>query len=172
MKMYPRKSALQCFHSRLHQNDGTMVLQSLNDVALKWRIFLSNIPTEVVSNTGLHVPGGHSLYILTIDLVGDNTFQFFYVGTTARKNPMQRVAEHKCEIQRCRVTTFNSKSKMYEPRFVQGLQNIKLSFMIIEGGLTHDVAKEREKIVSDAFRRQHGEFVLTKPIGKRGVMLA
>lgn len=146
-----------------------MVPQSLNAVALEWRIFLSSTPTEVISNVGLHIQGAHSLYVLTIDLIGDETFQFFYVGTTARKNPLQRLSEHKCEIQRCRVTTFNSKSQIYEPQFMQGLKGIRLSFMIIEGGLLPDVAKERERIVSDMFRRQYGDFVLTKPIGKRGV---
>lgn len=140
---------------------------SLNYVAGQWRDFLSNVPVETEVDITRHVPGTYSLYSLTIDLCGAKINKFYYLGITGRENPLARLSEHKSEITRCKCTTFNGKSFMYDPNHMAGLQKIGITFQVLEGGLIENDAKERERLVSEEFRRQYGSYVLTNPVGKK-----
>jgi hypothetical protein len=134
---------------------------SLNSVAIQWREFLKDVPIKTALNEAGHVQGACSVYKLQIDLIAERTTSWWYVGYTAR-DPKIRLIEHCSDLRTCHVTVNNSKSKLYDPEFMHGLQLISLNMSVVQGGLDANQAPMMERLIAMGLRKSVGEALLTK----------
>lgn len=143
---------------------ATIPLLSLNDLARQYRACLVPLKHSVNTTiTGLpHVEGTYSAYVAEFNLIAKEPFTFYHCGQT-RRHPAKRLQEHKSELLNCKVTTFNSKSVIYDPLFLSDLVGIRINLEVLKTGLTENEAKLAEDEFSNQFRNKYGRFCLTNP---------
>ncbi len=140
-----------------------MTIDSLNELAARYKQHLKSIPFAEFLEASCHVAGTQSVYELQFSLYTlTGVEEFWYVGRT--KNPRTRLAGHKSNFRNCRVTTFVGVSELYTPELLD-VTGVKLSLEVVYGGLSVKDAKEAEKGHSAFLRSLHGDAVLTRPHG-------
>lgn len=105
----------------------------LDGVADSWAAFVCSVPHSQRENISLHIDGSHSVYELRFTFItaaGSSTF--YYIGDTAR--PTKRPSEHVSEFMRCSVKTSHGKSKLYDPKYIDGLIAIEIAFAVLVSG--------------------------------------
>ena len=147
------------------KQDMKQIPPGLDDVANKWRTYLSNVPITMQKNFDGHVNGTHCTYHMEIEFIQpgqSSSPKVHYVGRTG--NPRTRASTHLSELKSCKTTTRTGKSPIYCADYAGSAETIEMVFSVVKSGLTEDEAKIEEKALSEALTRLYGEAqVLTRP---------
>lgn len=138
-----------------------MNLPNLLDICNQYVNYLSAVPVKMNIDDRLHKEGEHSVYLLTVKLLGDQQQEFYYIGRTI--NAKRRASQHKSSFTKCRISTFVGLSVLYCPIILANLARVEMSLEVKLGGLSIKEAKKKEKELSSSMRLLYGNAVITNP---------